>query len=73
MNEVPLTPAIGRYDPVEAKIAGPMASTAIARRSMLFLRYAHEQGVCHHLLTPEDLFEPQVLSRVRVRGDRNHV
>jgi len=31
-----------------------------------FLRYAHEQGVCHRLLTPEDLFAPQVLSRVRV-------
>ena len=31
-----------------------------------FLRYAHEQGVCHRLLAPEDLFPPQVLSRVRV-------
>lgn len=31
-----------------------------------FLRYAHEQGVCHRLLMPEDLFAPQVLSRVRV-------
>ena len=31
-----------------------------------FLRYAHEQGVCHRLLTPEDLFPQQVLARVRV-------
>jgi 4,5-dihydroxyphthalate decarboxylase len=31
-----------------------------------FLRYAHEQGVCHRLLAPEDLFPQQVLSRVRV-------
>ena len=31
-----------------------------------FLRYAHEQGVCHRLLTPEDLFPPQVLSRFRI-------
>ena len=31
-----------------------------------FLHYAHEQGVCHRRLTPEDLFPPQVLSRVRV-------
>jgi 4,5-dihydroxyphthalate decarboxylase len=31
-----------------------------------FLRYAHEQGVCHRLLTPEDLFPSQVLSRFRI-------
>ena len=31
-----------------------------------FLCYAHEQGVCHRLLTPEDLFPKQVLSRVRI-------
>ena len=31
-----------------------------------FLQYAHEQGVCHRLLTPEDLFPHQVLSRVRI-------
>jgi 4,5-dihydroxyphthalate decarboxylase len=31
-----------------------------------FLKYAHEQGVCHRLLTPEDLFPSQVLSRVRI-------
>ncbi|GGF11399.1 4,5-dihydroxyphthalate decarboxylase [Aliidongia dinghuensis] len=31
-----------------------------------FLKYAHEQGVCHRLLTPEDLFPSQVLSRFRI-------
>ena len=31
-----------------------------------FLGYAHEQGVCHRLLAPEDLFPNSVLSRVRV-------
>jgi 4,5-dihydroxyphthalate decarboxylase len=31
-----------------------------------FLQYAHEQGVCHHRLTPEDLFAPQVQKRFRV-------
>lgn len=31
-----------------------------------FLQYAHEQGVCHRRLTPEDLFPHQVLSRVRI-------
>ncbi len=25
-----------------------------------FLQYAHEQGVCHRRLAPEDLFLPQV-------------
>jgi 4,5-dihydroxyphthalate decarboxylase len=31
-----------------------------------FLQYAHEQGVCHRRLAPEDLFPEQVLARVRV-------
>jgi 4,5-dihydroxyphthalate decarboxylase len=31
-----------------------------------FLRYAHEQGVCHRQLTPEDLFPEQVMQRVRI-------
>jgi 4,5-dihydroxyphthalate decarboxylase len=31
-----------------------------------FLAYAHEQGVCHRLLKPEDLFPSQVLSRFRI-------
>jgi 4,5-dihydroxyphthalate decarboxylase len=31
-----------------------------------FLQYAHEQGVCHRRLAPEDLFPPQVLSRFRI-------
>jgi 4,5-dihydroxyphthalate decarboxylase len=31
-----------------------------------FLEYAHEQGVCHRKLQPEDLFPAQVQSRVRV-------
>ena len=31
-----------------------------------FLQYAHEQGVCHRRLTPEDLFPHHVLSRVRI-------
>jgi 4,5-dihydroxyphthalate decarboxylase len=31
-----------------------------------FLQYAHEQGVCHRRLTPEDLFAPQVQKRFRV-------
>jgi 4,5-dihydroxyphthalate decarboxylase len=31
-----------------------------------FLQYAHEQGVCHRRLTPEDLFVPQVQKSFRV-------
>jgi 4,5-dihydroxyphthalate decarboxylase len=31
-----------------------------------FLRYAHEQGVCHRLLRVEELFPPQVLRSYRV-------
>ena len=31
-----------------------------------FLRYAFEQGVCHRLMKPEDLFPDQVLSSYRV-------
>jgi 4,5-dihydroxyphthalate decarboxylase len=31
-----------------------------------FLQYAHEQGVSHRLLTPEELFIPSTLSAVRV-------
>ncbi len=31
-----------------------------------FLQYAHEQGVCHRLLQPEELFAPQVQKRFRV-------
>ena len=32
----------------------------------VFLKYAHEQGVCHRLLKVEELFPPQVLSSYRV-------
>ena len=31
-----------------------------------FLAYAHEQGVCHRLLRPEELFAPEILDAVRV-------
>jgi 4,5-dihydroxyphthalate decarboxylase len=31
-----------------------------------FLRFAHEQGVCHRRLVPEDLFPPEVSAAVRV-------
>jgi 4,5-dihydroxyphthalate decarboxylase len=31
-----------------------------------FLQYAYEQGVCHCLLRPEDLFPKQVMSRARL-------
>jgi len=31
-----------------------------------FLRYAHEQGVCHRLLTPETLFPREVQTRYKV-------
>ena len=31
-----------------------------------FLTYAHEQGVCHRLLTPEELFPPEVASSFKV-------
>ena len=31
-----------------------------------FLQYAHEQGVCHRKLEPEELFAPQVQKRFRV-------
>ncbi|MGH7089785.1 MAG: hypothetical protein ACREFQ_12880, partial [Stellaceae bacterium] len=31
-----------------------------------FLRFAYEQGVCHCLLAPEDLFPPQVQTTFKV-------
>jgi 4,5-dihydroxyphthalate decarboxylase len=31
-----------------------------------FLRYAHEQGVCHRLLKPEELFAPSTLASFKV-------
>lgn len=31
-----------------------------------FLRFAHEQGVCHRLVAPEELFAPQVQSRFKI-------
>ncbi|PTQ92983.1 4,5-dihydroxyphthalate decarboxylase [Paraburkholderia sp. GV068] len=31
-----------------------------------FLRFAHEQGVCHRRLAPEDLFPPEVAAAIRV-------
>ena len=31
-----------------------------------FLKFAHEQGVCHRLLTPEEIFPPQTHHAVRV-------
>lgn len=31
-----------------------------------FLRFAHEQGVCHRLLAPEDLFPPEVQTSFKV-------
>lgn len=31
-----------------------------------FLRFAYEQGVCHRLVTPEELFPPQVQSRFKI-------
>lgn len=40
----------------------------VANRTTLnaFLQYAHEQGVCHRRLEPEELFAPQVQKRFRV-------
>ena len=31
-----------------------------------FLRWAHEQGVCHRLLAPEELFPPEVQSQYKI-------
>lgn len=31
-----------------------------------FLRFAYEQGVCHRLVAPEELFPPQVQSRFKI-------
>jgi len=31
-----------------------------------FLKYAHEQGVCHRLIAPEELFPPEVASSFKV-------
>jgi 4,5-dihydroxyphthalate decarboxylase len=46
----------------------PMPYGIDANRTTLaaFLRFAHEQGVCHRLLEPEDLFPPEVRTSVRV-------
>ncbi len=31
-----------------------------------FLRFGHEQGVCHRLLQPEDLFPPEVRTSFKI-------
>lgn len=46
----------------------PMPYGIEANRTTLsaFLRFAHEQGVCHQLLAPEDLFPPHVQTSFKV-------
>jgi len=46
----------------------PMPYGIAANRTTLaaFLRFGHEQGVCHKLLEPEDLFPPEVQTTFRV-------
>ena len=46
----------------------PMPYGVEANRTTLdaFLQYAHEQGVCHRRLAPEELFPPQVQKGFRV-------
>lgn len=44
----------------------PYGIDANRRTLDAFLQYAHEQGVCHRRLTPEDLFAPQVQQRFRL-------
>src|SRR5262245_33046642 len=33
---------------------------------LLFLRYAHEQGIAHRLATPEEIFPPGIMASVKV-------
>jgi 4,5-dihydroxyphthalate decarboxylase len=44
----------------------PYGIEANRRTLEAFLQYAHEQGVCHRRLTPEELFLPQVQKSFRV-------
>jgi 4,5-dihydroxyphthalate decarboxylase len=44
----------------------PYGVEANRRTLEAFLRYGHEQGVCHRLLRVEELFPPQVLQSYRV-------
>jgi 4,5-dihydroxyphthalate decarboxylase len=44
----------------------PYGIEANRRTLDAFLQYAHEQGVCHRRLRPEELFAPQVQRSVRV-------
>ncbi|HUK60953.1 MAG TPA: ABC transporter substrate-binding protein [Stellaceae bacterium] len=46
----------------------PMPYGIAANRTTLaaYLRFAHEQGVCHKLLEPEDLFPPEVRTAFKV-------
>jgi 4,5-dihydroxyphthalate decarboxylase len=46
----------------------PMPYGIAANRTTLeaYLRFAHEQGVCHKLLAPDDLFPPEVRTTFKV-------
>ena len=44
----------------------PYGVEANRRTLEAFLQYAHEQGVCHRLLAPEELFAPETVRFVRV-------
>jgi 4,5-dihydroxyphthalate decarboxylase len=51
-----------------ALFGDPMPYGIEANRTTLaaFLRFAHEQGVCHKLLQPEDLFPPEVQTTFKI-------
>lgn len=51
-----------------ALFGDPMPYGIEANRTTLsaFLRFAHEQGVCHKLLAPEELFPPEVQTTFKI-------
>ena len=55
-----------RMQEIVGKDLMPYGVEANRRTLDAFLQYAHEQGVCHRRLAPEELFPPQVRQSFRV-------
>ncbi|MBI4967237.1 MAG: 4,5-dihydroxyphthalate decarboxylase [Rhodospirillales bacterium] len=68
---VPLPWGVDLFERAERSVfkGGPFWPYGLAPNRVTleaFLRFAHEQGVCHRRLAPEELFAPEALAEIRV-------
>ena len=61
-----ITDAVKRAQAVMGEDFWPYGVEANRPTLEAFLQFAFEQGVCHRLMKPEELFPPQTLKAVRV-------